>query len=333
MGKLAKIDPDTAPGMLSVERARAWLAKAVAVDEVKSLRDKAEAIAAYQRKQKSGREAALDAEKIVVFADARIGELSRELPKTGPKGGRPKHGHDGHVKRETLASLGLSQREAARCEALAAIPEAKRSRMIDAEAAKGRRVTTRSLLGAVAVEKKSAFAAKLRAEPVPTPDGRFRVIVIDPPWQYETRAADTSHRGRNRYPDMSIEEICALPVGELAEDDCILWLWTTNAFMHEAYHCLNAWGFTPKTILTWDKVILGLGDWLRNVTEHCIVATRGKPIVTLTNQTTMIREQRGQHSRKPDAFYALVDALCPGSKLEMFARSPRDGWERWGAEA
>jgi N6-adenosine-specific RNA methylase IME4 len=77
---------------------------------------------------------------------------------------------------------------------------------------------------------------------------------------------------------------------------------------------------------------MGVGNWLRNVTEHCVVAVRGKPIVSLTNQTTIIREKRREHSRKPEAFYSLVEALCPGSKLEMFSRTSRAGWNAWGAE-
>lgn len=187
-------------------------------------------------------------------------------------------------------------------------------------------------LGEVKLQAKRELAEEIRANPVVTPDGRYQVIVSDPPWKYDARAEDTTHRGKNLYPEMTVPEICALPVGKLAQPDCVLWLWTTNAFMRGAYECLDAWGFQEKTILTWDKELLGLGDWLRNVTEHCILAVRGKPIVSLTNQTTMIRERRREHSRKPEAFYAMVDALCPGSKLEMFSRTPRLGWSTWGAE-
>ncbi len=179
---------------------------------------------------------------------------------------------------------------------------------------------------------KRALAEEIRANPVITPDGRYQVIAIDPPWKYDSRAEDTTHRGKNLYPDMTVEQIYAVPVPAKSQDDCVLWLWTTNAFMRDAFTCLDAWGFREKTILTWDKEILGLGDWLRNVTEHCIVAVRGRPIVSLTNQTTIIREKRREHSRKPEAFYSLVEALCPGSKLEMFAREKRPGWDSWGAE-
>jgi N6-adenosine-specific RNA methylase IME4 len=104
-----------------------------------------------------------------------------------------------------------------------------------------------------------------------------------------------------------------------AADDAVLWLWTTNAFMAEAHALAATWGFTVKTILTWDKVHIGLGSWLRNVTEHCLLCVRGRAVVTLTNQTTLIREARREHSRKPEAFYALVESLCPGRKYELFA--------------
>jgi len=194
-------------------------------------------------------------------------------------------------------------------------------------------LSAKKALAEVKSRKKEATAQAIRAEPPSLPHGPYRVIAADPPWRYGNRVEDHTHRGRNQYPDMSVEEICALPVRGLAHDDCVLWLWTTNAFMREAFSVLDAWGFTAKTILTWDKRLLGLGDWLRNVTEHCILAVRGSPLVQLTNQTTLISEARREHSRKPDAFYGLVDSLCPGNKLEMFSREPRPGWDRWGAES
>lgn len=161
-------------------------------------------------------------------------------------------------------------------------------------------------------------------------DGLYNVIAIDPPWQYANRADDVTHRARNPYPSMTIEDIKALEIP--AAEDCVLWLWTTNAFMHEAYHVLEAWGFTPKTVLTWVKDRMGTGDWLRGQTEHCLMAVKGRPPVRLTNQTTVIYGPLREHSRKPDEFYALVESLCPGSKLEMFARTERKGWESHGCE-
>jgi len=162
------------------------------------------------------------------------------------------------------------------------------------------------------------------------PNGSYHVLVVDPPWAYEKRSEDATHRGRCIYPTMSIEEICEINIP--AEDNAILWLWTTNAFMHEAHHVINAWGFTPKTILTWVKDRMGVGDWLRGQTEHCILAVKGKPIIDLTNQTTVLNAPLREHSRKPDEFYKMVETLCPGKKIDIFSREPRSGWDQWGCE-
>lgn len=180
--------------------------------------------------------------------------------------------------------------------------------------------------------KKAAIVEQIAKEPAPLPTGPFRVIVIDPPWKYDSRAEDITHRARNPYPDMELEAIKALPVPKLAHDDCILWLWTTNAFLRESFECLDAWGFKNKTVLTWVKDRMGLGDWLRGKTEHCLMAVRGKPVVTLTNQTTALSAPMREHSRKPDEFYALVESLCHGNKLEIFSRQERHGWQSCGAE-
>lgn len=187
--------------------------------------------------------------------------------------------------------------------------------------------------GAYRKVARAQAAAVIRSEPAPLPTGPFRVIVADPPWRYDNRADDASHRTANPYPDMSTPEIMAMPVRDIAHDDAILWLWTTNAFMEHAFGIARAWGFEPRTILTWAKDRMGTGDWLRGQTEHCLLAVRGRPTVLLGNQTTLLSAPLREHSRKPDEFYALVEGLCPGSKVELFAREARPGWSLWGAEA
>jgi N6-adenosine-specific RNA methylase IME4 len=158
-----------------------------------------------------------------------------------------------------------------------------------------------------------------QTEPV---SGEFPVIVVDPPWP----------QGRLPYPTMSLEEIKALQIP--SAPDCILWLWTTSGFLHEAFHVLESWEFEAKAILTWVKDRLGTGMWLRGQTEHCILAVRGKPLVDLRAQGTALFGPVREHSRKPDEFFELVKSLCPASTfLEMFARGQRAGWTCWGAEA
>ena len=178
-------------------------------------------------------------------------------------------------------------------------------------------------------------AEAIRKEPPALPSkGPYRVIVADPPWPYEKRKEDPSHRATQPYPQMSIEQIQALDVASIAHEDCILWLWTTNHHMHEAFTVLDAWGFEQKTILTWVKDKMGTGDWLRGQSEHCLMAIRGKPIVELTNLTTLIHGPVRTHSEKPDEFYDFVEGLCPASRYaELFQRTARPNWDGHGDEA
>ena len=159
------------------------------------------------------------------------------------------------------------------------------------------------------------------------PDGKYDVIVVDPPWPCESDVVlGTVHH----YRPMTLEQIESLEIP--AADDCVLWLWALNNLIHEAYHVLDAWGFTPRTVLTWVKNRFGTGYWLRGQTEQCILATKGKPVWINTKHSTILAAEVREHSRKPDKFYALVDSICHSKKLDMFSREKREGWEQWGDE-
>jgi N6-adenosine-specific RNA methylase IME4 len=164
------------------------------------------------------------------------------------------------------------------------------------------------------------------------PTGKYSVIVVDPPWHYEASNGNGDEDQLLPYKSLSLDEIISLPVLQLAEQDCILFLWTTNTHIHEAFHVVEKWGFQYRTLLTWVKNARSLGSWLRSITEHCLIATCGKPFVSLTTQTTVIYGGVGRvHSKKPEEFYGLVESLCPQrNKLEMFARSRREGWNQHG---
>ena len=180
-------------------------------------------------------------------------------------------------------------------------------------------------------------AEEIRKEPPPLPKrGPYRAIVVDPPWPYELRKADPSHRATHPYPQMSIAQICALDVASIAHTDCVLWLWITNHhIIRQAASVLDAWGFQEKTILTWGKDRMGTGDWLRGQTEHCIMAVRGAPIVHLVNQTTLLHGPMRKNSQKPEEFYTFVEKLCPAPRYcELFARYRHsERWDCWGDEA
>src|SRR5438067_13193928 len=126
---------------------------------------------------------------------------------------------------------------------------------------------------------------------------------------------------------MTLDEIAALPVGDLLTENGFVWLWTTNAFLEEAKHiAAESWGLRYENMLTWGKDKPGTGQRLRGQTEHCLLYSRGNPLFIEGAHSTLLLAPGREHSRKPDAFYSLVDDTCPGSKLELFARQRRPGW-------
>jgi ParB/RepB/Spo0J family partition protein len=166
-------------------------------------------------------------------------------------------------------------------------------------------------------------AKEIEAGPPALPTGPFQVIVADPPWRYDCGSSLP-------YPTMPIEDIRAMPVRDMADENAILWLWTTNAHLSVAFGVIDSWGFEYKTLLTWVKDRMGTGEWLRGQTEHCLLAARGKPVFLHGNRGTVLEAARREHSRKPEEFYALVEETCRGSKVELFGRQEREGWQVFG---
>lgn len=197
--------------------------------------------------------------------------------------------------------------------------------------------TSRNLVAAarrVDIEKQRE---EIETGAVELPVGVYEVISIDPPWPYRDGEDQPDydpkgHRASNPYPEMSLDEIAAVDVPAKAADDCVLWLWTTHKFMRHSFVLLDKWGFQERAILTWCKDRMGLGRWLRSQSEFCIMATKGKPLIDLTNQTTVLHGPMREHSRKPDEFYAMVESLCPGRKIDWFSREKRPGWAQVGNE-
>lgn len=185
-----------------------------------------------------------------------------------------------------------------------------------------------------------------------TLDRKYRTIVADPPWEqkggarFDGRGNDTRVRrevGTRTnsptealpYPTMTVAEITALPVGDLAAADAHLYLWATNRYVERAYDVIRAWGFKPVTLLTWCKppMGLGLGGAFVQTTEHVLFGRRGLDIRLSRCDTTWWRWSRGPHSTKPDAFLDIVEAVSAGPYVELFARRERLGWDSWGNES
>lgn len=202
---------------------------------------------------------------------------------------------------------------------------------------------------------------------------KYRTMAADPPWPYNDRLgmSDTPRSAEANYDTMTVQQICELRgtdfSGSVAgfefEPDAFLWLWTTNPFLLNgaAAAVCTAWGFVPKQLITWVKgklviedepsgtmwpelkMPMGMGRYTRGVTEHLILATRGKAAshvqarnqrnVLLWPEEEVLVAARGPHSVKPESAYKLIEDVCPGPYVELFARRPRPGWTTWGKEA
>jgi len=176
-------------------------------------------------------------------------------------------------------------------------------------------------------------------------DKRFGTILADPPWRFTNRTGKMApeHKRLSRYGTMSVEEICALPVSDIARDRAHLYLWVPNALMPEGLRVMEAWGFTYKSNLIWHKVRKdggpdgrGVGFYFRNVTEMILFGIRGKNIRTLApgrRQVNFLATRKQEHSRKPDEQYSIIETCSEGPFLELFARGTRPNWFSWGNQA
>jgi N6-adenosine-specific RNA methylase IME4 len=166
---------------------------------------------------------------------------------------------------------------------------------------------------------------------------KYRTIVADPPWDVG-RGPEWASNGASRpltYPTMSLDEIAALPVRDLADRSAHLYLWTINAYVEETYEIARLWGFKDSTLLTWCKHPngIGLGGTYSLTTEFCLFARRGVCPAAERIDSTWWLWKRGAHSAKPEPFLDMVERVSPPPRVELFARRDRLGWDTWGNES
>ena len=171
---------------------------------------------------------------------------------------------------------------------------------------------------------------------------KYSVIVADPPWSYRVWSKKGANRSaESHYPTMRMEDIKALPVAELADKDCALFLWITFPMLREAWSVMDAWGFTFKTVaFVWvklnrqvDTLFTGMGYWTRANAEICLLATRGHPKRQARNVHQVIISHVEKHSKKPDEARRRIELLMGDvARVELFARQHPPGWDVWGNE-
>ena len=169
---------------------------------------------------------------------------------------------------------------------------------------------------------------------VAPPSGKYRVIYADPPWSYGNKLVDGYGAAEDHYPTMTIEELCALPVKDLAEDNAVLFLWVTSPLLEECFEVIRAWGFKYKASFVWDKLRKNFGYYNGVRHEFLLVCTRGSCTPDVPKLFDSVQSiERTEHSRKPEEFRQIIDTLYPhGKRIELFARRPAPGWEVWGNE-
>ncbi|MGE0290390.1 MAG: MT-A70 family methyltransferase [Bradyrhizobium sp.] len=169
----------------------------------------------------------------------------------------------------------------------------------------------------------------------PLPDRRYPIIYADPPWQYDFSPSN-DRSVENHYPTMPIEDICAMDVASLATPDAMLFLWAPPSFIKKGIAVLEAWGFELATSMVWVKDKIGTGIYVRQRHEYLLLGKRGQPITPRpgSQPDSVIEAPRQEHSAKPDQVYDLIERMYPGlPKIELFSRSPREGFDAWGNQA
>lgn len=168
---------------------------------------------------------------------------------------------------------------------------------------------------------------------------KFGLIYADPPWRY----GFTNSKSRaieNQYPTMSLDDICEMPVQDISEEDCILYMWTTAPKLEEGLKVLNAWGFRYITNAIWDKQKMGRGYYFRIQHELLLVGKKGwvkPPPEQVRMRSVLSISKTSKHSEKPAIHYVLDTYHPELKKIELFARQKDmimqlNDWSVWGNE-
>ena len=165
----------------------------------------------------------------------------------------------------------------------------------------------------------------------PPLQGKYRVIYVDPPWQYSNSGFNQS--AEQHYPTMSLEDICAMPVADIADTSCVLYMWATVPLLPEAISVMRAWGFEYKSHRIWKKDRApGIGWWLKTKHELLLIGSRGNGTHPSEKLDSIVDAPVGKHSKKPQDFRQDIENVHDGPYIELFAREGHDGWATWGNE-
>jgi len=194
-------------------------------------------------------------------------------------------------------------------------------------------------------EENTCFHGRIESGPLSgLKVNHYGVIYADPPWSWKSYSkpeeGTVPHRSEEApYKSMTAEDLLSLPVHQIAAKDCVLHMWVISSHIDQAFALAKQWGFTFKSFgFNWVKTQkhnpeapkMGMGKWLRQESEICLLFTCGKPKRVSAGVRQVILEPAREHSRKPDVAYERIEALSAGPYLEMFSRANREGWDVMG---
>jgi len=176
---------------------------------------------------------------------------------------------------------------------------------------------------------------------IPFPDKKYNIIYADPAWSFTFWSNKAQRKVSDKYNLMSAEDIYKLPVNEIADENCILFIWVTYPNLLEGLETIKRWGFTYKTCgFSWikknkkaDSLFWGMGYYTRSNNEICLLATKGKPQRVSKGVHQVVYESIREHSKKPDCVRdRIVELMGDLPRIELFARQKVKGWDNWGNE-
>ncbi len=176
---------------------------------------------------------------------------------------------------------------------------------------------------------------------IPFPKKKYNIIYADPAWTFNFWSNKAQRKVSDHYDLMSFQDIYKMPVNEIADNNCILFIWVTYPNLLEGLETIKRWGFIYKTCgFSWikknkkaDSLFWGMGYYTRSNNEICLLATKGKPKRISSKVHQVVIEKIREHSRKPDTVRNRIVELCGDlPRIELFARQKTPGWDVWGNE-
>ena len=328
-------------GLVRYDAARHALQEAKRVDEVKDIKDKAEAIRAYGVQSKDT-ELVSWASEIKLRAMRQMGALLDEMENAGERssGGQPTK--ERSTRLTVLSDLGITKNLSSASQKIAAVPEQEFESHLSEMREEQKEITVAGVGRLIQAGEREKKAAGLSH--IPLPKGKYRVIYADPPWKYGNSGVitedDNYGRAERHYPPMSISELCALDVKRLSANHSVLFLWSTSPLLEDSFQVINAWGFKYKSSFVWHKLRHNYAHYNSMRHEFLLIATRGSCLPDSKKLIpSVVEEKRLEHSQKPERFREIIDEMyLPArghcDRIELFSRAKLPShWKPWGNES